>query len=262
MNSNTNLNKAQQVKNDEFYTQYEDIEKELIHYKEHFKGKIVYCNCDDVDKSQFVKFFRDKFERYGLNKLIVTGYKINKATIFTNTDSYTEQIISTDEEYPVVGDFRSKDCIELLEQSDIVVGNPPFSLFRPFVAMLEQYQKKFLIIGNKNAIAYKNFFPLIRDNKVWIGYNNVHNFLQPDGTIKKFGNIGWYTNLDIPKRHDKLVLTKHFNKEDYKIFDNYPAFNVDKVSDIPIERDFIMEVTPEEYQRMVDMGFNIEILKW
>ena len=131
------------------------------------------------------------------------------------------------------GDFRSPESIELLKEADIVVTNPPFSLFREYIAQLMEYDKKFLIIGNKNAITYKEFFPLLKDNKAWIGYNNVKEFRQPDGSMKKFGNIGWYTNLDIKKRHEEIVLYKKYTPEEYPKYDNYDAINVDKVSDIP-----------------------------
>lgn len=140
------------------------------------------------------------------------------------------------------GDFRSPECIELLKEADIVVTNPPFSLFREYIATMMNYQKKFLIIGGKNAITCKDFFSLLRNEEVWLGCNNVHEFLQPDGSIKKFGNIGWFTNLDIAKRHEKLILSRSYDAEEYLRYDNYDAINVDKVSDIPCDYTGVMGV--------------------
>jgi hypothetical protein len=227
---NENLQRAKREKNDEFYTQYEDIEKELVHYDvDHFAGKVVYCPCDDI-WSNFWKYFFDNFKRLHLRKLIASHYEKDaecvKAYVFDG-QTIEEVIIPGD------GDFRSDECVKLLYETDIVCTNVPFSLFREFVALIKKYDKKFLIIGPKNGITYKDFFPLLKENKVWIGYNQVKSFIQPDGKIKQFGNIGWFTNLDIPKRHEDLILVEKYSPEKYPKYDNYDAINVDKVADIP-----------------------------
>lgn len=239
-----NLHKAKNAKNDEFYTLLSDVERELSHYKRHFKDRIVYCNCDDPTWSAFWKYFHLNFAELGLKKLISTHYDRENQTYKTvyaggddnNINAGTATYLNGD------GDFRSDECIELLKEADIVVTNPPFSLFREYVATLTNYQKKFLIIGGKNAITCKDFFSLFRNEKVWLGCNSVHEFLQPDGSIKKFGNICWFTNLDIAKRHDKLILSKHYDSEAYLRYDNYDAINVDKVSDIPCDYTGVMGV--------------------
>jgi hypothetical protein len=257
MAKNSNLSKAKTAKNDEFYTQLSDVEKELKHYKEHFKDKIVFCNCDDPEWSAFWKYFHLNFNHLGLKKLISTHYvkEVNtENTLFNiNPDAFSYKMEYTgenDEDISVGvktklngnGDFRSDECIELLKECDIVVSNPPFSLFREYVAQLMEYNKKFLIIGNKNAITYKEFFPLLKDNKVWMGCNNVSEFMEPSGEIKKFGNIAWFTNLDIKKRHEKLILWKNYTTEEFPTYDNYDAINVDKVADIPVDYEGVMGV--------------------
>lgn len=244
MSANTNLHKAKDAKNDEFYTQLTDVAKELMHYKDHFRGKTVFCNCDDPTWSAFWRYFHLNFAELGLKKLISTHYDKTEPTYkmeYTGgDDNNIEAGVKTALEGN--GDFRNKECLDLLDESDIVVTNPPFSLFREYVAVLMEHGKKFLIIGNKNAITYKEFFPLLKDDKVWIGCTNVKEFLQPDGSIKKFGNIGWFTNLDVAKRHEKLRLWKKYTPEEYPKYDNYDAINVDKVSDIPCDYDGIMGV--------------------
>lgn len=233
--ANANLHKAKNVKNDEFYTQLTDIEKELMHYKEHFKDKVVFCNCDDPKESAFWKYFDGQFNRLGLKRLIATHYEPGKQSYLLDRTRIGEESPTIIKNLNGDGDFRSEECIELLKQSDIVITNPPFSLFREYIAQLMKYEKKFIIIGNKNAITYKEFFPLLKENKVWIGYNSVKEFMRPDGTIQKFGNIGWYSNLDIKKRHEQIDLYERYkgNEEHYPKYDNYEAIEVSKVIEIP-----------------------------
>ena len=235
--NNKNLHKAKNAKNDEFYTQLTDIEKELMHYKEHFKDKIVYCNCDDPEWSNFWKYFHLNFAHLGLKKLIATFYHIGTSVYKMEYTGGDDNNISSGTKTPLKGngDFRSDECIETLKESDIVVGNPPFSLARPFIEQLVTYNKKFLIIGDLNWITYKEVFPLIKNNEIWLGFNYVKEFTQPDGTVKKFGNKLWFTNLDHSKRHEKLILYKNYNPEEYPKYDNYDAINVDKVTDIPVD---------------------------
>ena len=241
---NSNLHKAKDAKNDEFYTQLTDVAKELMHYKAHFKDKIVLCNCDDPTWSAFWKYFHLNFAELGLKKLISTHYDRKEATYKMEYTGGDDNDIEVGVKTPLEGngDFRNKECLDLLDECDIVVTNPPFSLFREYVAALMEHEKKFLIIGNKNAITYKEFFPLLKDDEVWIGCTNVKEFLQPDGSIKKFGNIGWFTNLDVAKRHEKLILWKNYTPEEYPKYDNYDAINVDKVSEIPCDYDGAMGV--------------------
>ena len=235
--TNGNLHKAKVNKNDEFYTQLTDIEKELMHYKEHFKDKIVYCNCDDPEWSNFWKYFHLNFAHLGLKKLIATFYHIGASVYKMEYTGGDDNNISAGVKIPLTGngEFRSEECIETLKESDIVVGNPPFSLARPFVEQLVTYNKKFLIIGDLNWITYKEIFPLIKNNEIWLGFNYVKEFTQPDGTIKKFGNKLWFTNLDHSKRHEKLPLWKNYTPKEYPKYDNYDAINVDKVTDIPCD---------------------------
>ena len=226
MNKNKNLNKAKKEKNDEFYTQSSDIENELKHYTNHFKDKIVYCNCDNKD-SKFIEYFKTQ----PIKKLLHSS--INEGI-----------------------DFRSPEAIEILKEADIVVTNPPFSLFRECVAQLVEYKKKFIIVGNNNAITYKEIFKLIKDNKLWLGVNSNKtmefklskeyekwNRLDEDGN--KFGKVpavSWFTNLTHNKRNEELILYKKYNKNDYPKYDNYDAINVDKVKDIPIDYKGVMGV--------------------
>ena len=242
--ANANLHKAKGAKNDEFYTQLTDVAKELMHYKHHFKDKIVFCNCDDPTWSAFWKYFHLNFAELGLKKLISTHYDREEATYKTEYTGGDDNDVEVGVKTPLEGngDFRNQECLDLLDESDIVVTNPPFSLFREYVAVLMEHKKNFLIIGNKNAITYKEFFSLLKDDEVWIGCNNVHEFEQPDGSIKKFGNIGWFTNLDIQKRHEKLILWKQYTPEEYPKYDNYDAINVNKVSEIPVDYDGVMGV--------------------
>ena len=272
--ANKNLNKAKGAKKDEFYTQLEDINNELRHYREHFRGKTVLCNCDDPRVSNFFTYFAYNFEFLGLEKLITTCYKNQNIDLFSQNKS--EQAvylvyegdkngdhIPNAEEIGVKplkgdGDFRSKECIELLKEADIVVTNPPFSLFREYVAQLMEYDKKFLIVGNQNAIKYKEIFPLLKANKVWLGYQfgdmkfKVPDSYEPretrfwiDETGQKWrslGNICWFTNLDIKKRHEDLILYKYYTPEEYPTYANYNAIDVSKTADIPCDYNGLMGV--------------------
>ncbi len=261
---NTNLHKAKSNKKDEFYTQLYDIEEELKHYKEHFKGKVVYCNCDDPRISNFFHYFSYNFEVLGLKKLITTCYKNQHIDLFSTHESekavYLEYTgdknsnkIPDREEIDVLslrgdGDFRSEECIELLKQADIVVTNPPFSLFREYVAQLVEYEKKFIILGHQNAITYKEIFKFIKENKLWLGVCNggtkwfgVNNSYDIKTESRKkiengkkyfsMGSVNWFTNLDIAKRYEDLILYKQYSPEEYPHYDNYNAINVDKTND-------------------------------
>lgn len=233
MAKNTNLHRAKENKNDEFYTQYNDIAEELKNYKKHFNGKTILCNCDDPKESKFWQYFEAKFEDLNLKKLISTHYNKDGtpsyALIFEG--KYDENNLCITQTIPLNsnGDFRSEECIEFLKEADIVVTNPPFSLFREYVAQLMKYEKKFLIIGNLNAIKYKEIFPLIKENKIWLGHNQVKEFNTPNQTTKKFGNIYWFTNLDNEVRHRKIVLLQDYDINDYPKYDNYDAIDVGKI---------------------------------
>lgn len=259
------LKKAKSNKNDEFYTQLIDIESELKHYTEHFKGKVVYCNCDDPKVSNFFKYFADNFTKLGLKKLIACCYKKQQYDLFHSGEferafscEYTRIGKSTSEEIVYLtsdGDFRGRESIELLKQSDVVVTNPPFSLFREYIKQLIDYSKKFLIIGNINAITYKEIFELIKNNQVWLGINlgrGVSGFIVPEhyelyGTEARIDESGnrivspnnclWLTNLDISRRHEDIPLTKSYlgNKLAYPEYDNYDGINVNKTKDIPMD---------------------------
>ncbi len=263
---NTNLNKAKTAKNDEFYTQLSDIEKELGHYKEHFKDKIVFCNCDDPEESNFWFYFAQNFQFLGLKKLISTHYETDKPSYKleivkdVNADGKINNLDVIKTPLTQNGDFRSNECIELLKECDIVVTNPPFSLFREFVTQLVEYDKKFLIIGNKNAINYKETFKLVKLDKLWLGRTFPKRFAQPDGSIKQFGNIGWFTNIDVKKRHEDLILFRNYTPEKYPKYDNYDAINVDKTVDIPhdyagvmgVPITFLDKYNPEQFEILGD----------
>ena len=269
---NKNLNQAKFNKKDEFYTQLSDIERELKYYKKHFKDKVVYCNCDDPRVSNFFHFFSYNFEKLGLKKLIATCYKNQNMDLFSQNDSeqaiYLEYTgdkngnnVPDPEEIGIKklkgdGDFRSKECIELLKEADIVVTNPPFSLFREYVAQLIEYEKKFVIVGHQNAIKYKEIFPLIRDNKLWLGYGfkggaghfiNEHYEDYATATDRKEGmirvsGVHWFTNLEINKRHEDLILYKKYSPDEYPKYENFDAINVDVTKDIPMDYDGFMGV--------------------
>lgn len=253
--TNASLHRAKRVKNDEFYTRIEDIEKELQHYKDFFRGKVVYCNCDDARVSNFFKYFSLNFEILGLKKLITAGYKADgNGVMLENQKVDDNEIVVT--ELKGDGDFRSEECVELLKQADVVVTNPPFSLFREYVAQLVEYGKQFLIIGNMNAITYKEIFPLIKDNKIWLGISAPKAYSTPlkevenektqykeNGVVyQKFGNHGWFTNIEHSNRIYPLDLYKKYNPKDYPKYDNYDAINVDKVANIPMDYDGVMGV--------------------
>ena len=265
MSNNSNLHKAKKARNDEFYTMLSDIENELRHYRDHFKGKVVYCNCDDARESNFFKYFSMNFEFLGLKKLISTGYKKDGRGVKLVYDGDRNGNRTVDDEEVQVaelegdGDFRSEECVELLKQADIVVSNPPFSLFREYVAQLVKYDKKFLIIGQTNAITFKEIFPLIKANRLWLGYGfkggNSYfripkgrvdeydeSFCDREKCIVHFRNCSWFTNMDHGKRHEKLILTEKYDPAKYPKFDNYDAINVDKVKDIPKDWDGVMGV--------------------
>lgn len=320
--ANTSLTKAKKEKNDEFYTQLADIENELRHYTEHFKGKVVFCNCDDPYESNFFKYFAMHFNHLGLKKLIATSYihspvAGNELNLFSEIDG--EQFNPNKKAYKVVmselkdvnndgredlidvqqiikhrirylkgdGDFRSEESIELLKQADIVVTNPPFSLFREYLAQLMEYQKSFLIIGSKNAITYKEVFPLIKANKLWlgVGFANGNAFFKiplqdgstyasgvydPSTQLVKFRNCAWFTNLDHKKRHETLPLFRTYkgHEEDYPKYDNYNAINVNKVADIPCDYDGVMGVpitfldkyNPEQFE-IVGNEYTLNIIE-
>ena len=260
---NTNLHNAKKVKNDEFYTQLSDIEKEMAHYKDFFKGKIVYCNCDDARESNFFKFFANNFESLGLKKLITTGYKENRKGVkLVYEGDKNGNFMADDAEVAVTelegnGDFRSEECIELLKECDVVVTNPPFSLFREYIAQLMEYGKKFLIIGNMNAITYKEIFPYIKNNELWWGcslHGTKCHFIVPNSyegnnvfeengvRYGKVNNAIWFTNINHTKRNTPLDLYKKYSADEYPKYDNYDAIEVSKVSEIPMDYDGAMGV--------------------
>lgn len=266
---NTNLHKAKDAKNDEFYTRIEDVAEELRHYKQHFAGKVVLCNCDDPTWSAFWRYFHLNFVELGLKKLIATHYDRTEPTYKMEYEGGNDNDIEAGVKTSLEGngDFRNQECLDLLDSADIVVTNPPFSLFREFIETLMAHQKYFVIIGNKNAITYKEFFPLLKDNKVWIGYSAPSEFNTPAGLTKKVNGLTrWFTNLDIQKRHEKLILWQRYYDDDgnplpdveerYPHYDNYDAINVDKVADIPCDYYGVMGVpitfmdkySPEQFE--------------
>ena len=269
MTKNNNLHTAKATKNDEFYTQLEDIENELKYYKDYFKGKVVYCNCDgflNKEKSNFFMYFSLNYEFLGLKGLICTKYNPNgKGKKYEyygdlNGNNYPDEEEVFTSELEGDGDFRSEECIELLKKCDIVCTNPPFSLFRQYVAQLFEYNKDFLIIGNVNAISYKEVFPLIKENKMWLGVSITsgdRKFVVPDNyplnaagcgideNGKKYirvKGVRWFTNLDHKKRHEELLLYKKYNEEEYPKYDNYDAIEIGKTKDIPMDYNGIMGV--------------------
>jgi hypothetical protein len=288
---NKNLHKASQAKKDEFYTQLADIEKELKHYKEQFRGKVVFCNCDDPKESNFVKYFSMNFEHLRLKKLIATHFQ--DADLFTKAQPYKLEYAGDKDGNRMpdpnefitkmigTGDFRSKECIDVLKEADIVVTNPPFSLFREYIAQLIEYNKKFLIIGNVNAITYKECFKLIKDNKMWLGasiHSGDREFRVPEDyplnaaghRIDSDGNkyirvkgVRWFTNLDYEERHENLVLYKKYSLEEYPKYENYNAINVNKTSEIPLNYGGVMGVpitfldkyNPEQFE-IIGLGIS------
>ncbi len=296
MSANRNLNTAKAKKKDEFYTQLSDIENELRFYRDHFRGKVIYCNCDDPRVSNFFRFFSLQFRFLGLKKLITTCYKNQQRDMFSRND--TEKAIwleynGTENETAIPsledigvhylegdGDFRSQECIELLKQADVVVTNPPFSLFREYVAQLMEYDKKFLIIGHQNAIAYKEIFPLIKDNRLWLGrtprgrdmlFDVPEDYAQElvetrkegsaykivDSIVKgRLGSASWFTNLDYRQRYEDLILWKRYSPEEYPTYDNYDAIEVSRIAEIPFDYDgkigvpitFLNKHNPEQFE--------------
>lgn len=251
-----NLHIAKQQKLDEFYTQIGDIERECSRYREQFKGKVIFLNCDDPMESNFWRHFALNFTRYGLKKLVATHFEREKPSykLELTGDMNEDGTVNDDDvvKTPLKqnGDFRSDECIEILKEVDIVVTNPPFSLFREYVAQLMEHDKKFLIIGSKNAITYKEIFQLIKDNKLWLGYGFAGGnafFKTPYSKeyaagvydektgLVKFRNVGWFTNLDTTKRHEDITIFQHYNPELYPKYDSYDAIEVSKVANIPID---------------------------
>lgn len=247
---NTNLAAAKRAKNDEFYTRFEDIEAEVMKYRKQFIDKIVYLPCDDPaeKKSEFWSFFVMNFERFGLKKLIATHYDENGKAykIWIDRDSangeYIDDADAMQEDLEGNGDFRSPECVDILKECDIVCTNPPFSLFREFVSLITTHNKKFLIIGNQNAFTYKESFQMIKTNQMWTGYNMVKKFHQPDGSIKEFGNVCWFTNMATTKRLEEMILTKNYNTIDYPTYDNFDGIEVSRVVNIPKDYKGIMGV--------------------
>lgn len=289
--ANERFDNAKRNKNDEFYTRLEDIEKELGHYKDYFKDKTILCNCDDPRISNFFKYFALNFNNYGIKKIISTCYKNQDVDLFTqnecekavyieytgNPDDPTSTDFSTIEVKQLKGDgdFRSQECIELLKQADIIVTNPPFSLFREYVAQLIKYDKKFIIVGHQNAISYKEIFALIKENRIWLGYGfkgGAAHFINKhyedyaaagdhkEGMIRVSGVV-WFTNLDIKKRHEELVLYKTYSDAEFPHYENYDAINVDKSTDIPMDYDgvigvpitFLDKYSPDQFE-IVGLG--------
>jgi Adenine-specific methyltransferase EcoRI len=255
--SNKNLQKANKEKNDEFYTQLPDIERELRHYKENFRGKVVFCNCDDPEESNFFWFFARNFEQFGLKKVITTHFEKTKQSYKLelehdlNGDGKINELDRFKTPLKQNGDFRSDEAIEILKSADIVVTNPPFSLFREYVAQLIEYGKKFVILGNQNAITYRDIFELIKHNNLWLGVDNGgtkwfevpgHYDIATESRKKmengkKFfsmGSIMWFTNLDHRKRHEELILFRTYKEAEYSKYDNYDAIEVSQTKNIPI----------------------------
>ena len=247
---NNNLHNAKRQKNDEFYTTRATVELELNHYKEHFRGKVVYCNCDDPIESEFTRYFARKFEDWGLKKLISTGYKESgHGVMYVYEGDKNGNLVPDRSEWKITelqgnGDFKSEECVELLKQADIVVSNPPFSLFREYVAQLIEYGKEFLIIGNKNAITYKEIFPLIKENKLWLGISFPNEFILPNGEITKTvsGLCRWFTNLTHAKRNKPLDLVQKYDPRYYPKYHNYDCIECSKVMDIPVDYDAVIAV--------------------
>ena len=265
--SNKKLNAAKKAKNDEFWTLMPDIEKEVSQYKDQFEDKVIYCNCDDYRWSNFYKYFKDHFKEYKLKRLIASCLTGEYASYDGNVET-TGKLQN--------GDFRKEESIELLKTADIIVSNPPFSLFREYIAQLIKYKKKFLIIGNQNAVTCKEIFPLIKEHKIWLGNRKMSpwEFRIPDSATEwkriddngeKYDTLGlvcWFTNLPVKRFDEKITLVKTYNSKDYPKYDNYLAFNVDKVKDIP-KNDFIdIEIPDDEYDKWKAVyGDNLTILE-
>ena len=266
MSNNKNMHKAKVAKNDEFYTLYTDVEKELSLYSQYIKDKVIYCNCDNPYVSNFFRYFANNFKALGIKKVIATCYNNGKGAFKAILEHQVEDVEKWLNNGNVTlldgnGDFASEECVKFLDEADIVVTNPPFSKFREFVALLMEHKKQFLIIGNMNAITYKEVFPLIKGNKMWTGYdfNKSSVFNSPyknvDENNKKFATrigsaICWFTNLPVKKRDKYLDLVKKYSPDIYPLYDNYNAINVNKVSDIPDNEWFEMTVNEERYNSL------------
>ena len=289
--SNELLQLAKSSKKDEFYTRLEDIERELSRYREHFRDMSVYCNCDDPRVSNFFKYFSLNFDFLGLKALRTTSYKSTQVDLFsskleeraltlefkgaTESNGIPVDADTSVRELNGDGDFRSQESKEILSESDIVVTNPPFSLFREFVDQLVAFDKKFLIVGHQNAITYKEIFPLIMENKMWLGYGfpgAAAHFISPyedtatagshkEGMIRVSG-VQWFTNLDVPLRHEKLVLYKRYSPDEYPRYDDFDAIEVSKTKDIPVDYDGVMGVpitflnkyNPDQFEILGNLG--------
>ena len=302
--ANKNLSAAKMAKKDEFYTEMTDIERELQYYWSFFFGKVVFCNCDDPYESNFFKYFALHFNHLGLKKLICTCYNgspVQGNELMIDFGDFSDEpkkiafkveitevkdlngdgaVDLSDVRYLLqndrnvisilkTGDFRDPECIELLKEADIVVTNPPFSLFREYIAMLMKYEKKFLVVGHQNAITYKEVFPLIKNNKIWLGYGfrgGAAHFFSPYEDVATAGNhkkdmirvsgVNWFTNLEIPKRNETLDLVCHYSPEEYPTYANYDAIEVSKTSDIPCDYPgkmgvpitFLDKYNPEQFE--------------
>ena len=272
MRNNGNLNKAKAAKNDEFYTRLQDIENELKHYTEHFKGKVVYCNCDDANRSNFFKYFSTNFQKLGLKKLITSGLKIDGTGVVAIQKGNDIDI------YDGNGDFRSEECIEFLKEADIVVTNPPFSLFREYVAQLMQYGKKFLIIGNNNAITYKEIYPYIKEGKLWLGrtlftgkmpyfkvsekypIGNERFEKWEDGLYKQVNSVCWFTNLTNTSNKEELRAIRTYNPTEYPKYDNTDAIEVGRMENFPMDYDGVCGIPITGLKYLWDDGtIHIEI---
>lgn len=253
---NSNLHTAKKVKNDEFYTRYEDIEAEVMNYRKYFKDKIVYLPCDDPaeKKSEFWSFFVNNFDAFGLRKLIATHYDENGKAYkiwideSTSNDGYIDDDDALQEDLIGNGDFRSPECIDILKECDIVCTNPPFSLMKEFLPLILKYDKQFLIIGPLNAATYKEIFPYILKGRIWSGYNNVRHFNDPNNNDRTLGNVFWYTNIPNRSLTEEIILTKKYNPNDYDKFDHYDAININRVTDIPMDYDGLMGVPTSFFQ--------------
>ena len=291
MAKNANLHAAKAAKNDEFYTQLCDIENELKHYKEFFNGKVVYCNCDDARESNFFKYFSMNFEHLGLKKLITTGYKADGHGVLSvyEGDKNGNRVVDDSEikttELKGNGGFETEECIEFLKEADVVVTNPPFSLFRDYVKQLMDYGKKFLIIGNLNAVTYKELFPYIKNNEMWLGYtyfqggaayfvgrkdlfdaekisNSKHAYIKDDKLYWRVNGVRWFTNIEHEKHQSPIDLYKKYNPTEFPKYDNYLAFNVDRVKDIPVDDYIVVEIDPEDYPKWkATYGNDLEIVE-
>jgi hypothetical protein len=285
---NQSLHSAKKAKNDEFYTQLKDIENELRHYKDQLCGKVIFCNCDDPRESNFTKYFELNFEHLGIKKLITTHFEATKPSYkleITGDRNGDGKVDSYDvKQTPLKqnGDFRSPECIEILKEADVVITNPPFSLFREYVAQLVEYNKKFLIIGNKNALTYKEIFKLIKENKLWAGYRGFSGGMwfytehevattKIDENGNRLSNVPsiWLTNLNTTKRHEPVTLYKRYSPEEYPGYDNYDAIEVSKVSDIPLDYSgamgvpitFIDKYNPNQFEIIGQTGVDIKLSK-